>query len=87
MTTGLRRVKVRLTLADSYVCLGWWMIMSDDEQGYAPAAFLEPLDASVTDRDLVMEAGDDEGMLYNHTHPHTHCITDTAHNYYTIASY
>jgi hypothetical protein len=23
---------------------GWWMVMSDDEQGYAPAAYLEPVE-------------------------------------------
>ncbi len=62
MTTGLRPVKVQLTLAESYVSLGWWMVMSDDEQGYAPAAFLEPMDASATDdRDLILHTTDNEG--------------------------
>ena len=24
--------------------LGWWMIVTDEEQGYAPAAYLESID-------------------------------------------
>lgn len=66
MTTGLRRVKVRLTLADSYVSLGWWMVMSEDEQGYAPAAFLEPLDSSTSEKDFIINTADNEGtVLYS----------------------
>lgn len=61
MTTGLRRVKVPLTLADSYVSLGWWMVMSEDEQGYAPAAYLEPLDGSSEDKDVYPQSQTDEG--------------------------
>lgn len=45
MTTVHRRSsKVKVTLSDSFVSIGWWMVMSEDEQGYAPAAFLEPLE-------------------------------------------
>ncbi len=63
MMSGLRRVKVPLTLADSYVCLGWWMVMSDDEQGYAPAAFLEPLDDESPDKDVQLHADTEEGEI------------------------
>lgn len=36
--------KVPVTISHSFVSLGWWMVMSDDEQGYAPAAYLEPVE-------------------------------------------
>ena len=36
--------KVPVTISHSAVSLGWWMVMSDDEQGYAPAAYLEPVE-------------------------------------------
>ena len=36
--------KVKITISDSTVSLGWWMVMADDEQGYAPAAYLEPVE-------------------------------------------
>ncbi len=63
MTTGLRRVKVPLTLAESYVRLGWWMVMSDDEQGYAPAAFLESLNDGSQDKDEQLHTDADEGEI------------------------
>ena len=61
MATGLRRVKVPLTLSDSHVSLGWWMVMSEDEQGYAPAAYLESLDGSSEDKDVYPESHTNEG--------------------------
>lgn len=60
-TAGLRRVKVPLTLADSYVSVGWWMVMTEDEQGYAPAAYLEPLDGNTHDKDLHPQTSTNEG--------------------------
>lgn len=41
-----RRPKVRVTISDTCFSLGWWMVMSDDEQGYAPASYLEPVEES-----------------------------------------
>lgn len=38
--------KVPVTISHSCVSLGWWMVMSDDEQGYAPAAYLEPVEGA-----------------------------------------
>ena len=35
--------------------LGWWMVLVGDEQGYAPASLLEPIDGS--------SSGDDD--VYN----------------------
>lgn len=46
-----RRAKVRVTISDTAISLGWWMVMSDDEQGYAPASFLEPMEES-SDQDV-----------------------------------
>jgi len=64
MTTGMRHIgKVPLTLSDNYVSLGWWMVMSDNEQGYAPAAYLEPMDNSVADNDV--QTSTDEGEMNN----------------------
>ena len=40
------RGKVEVTISDSAVSLGWWMVMAEDEQGYAPAAYLESLEDS-----------------------------------------
>ena len=43
-----RRHKVRITIRDKPPASspGWWMVMAEDEQGYAPAAHLEPLEGS-----------------------------------------
>ena len=38
--------------------------MSDDEQGYAPAVYLEPVEESNTDKDVYPENNTDEGMLH-----------------------
>ena len=38
--------------------------MSDDEQGYAPAVYLEPVEESNTDKDVYPESNTDEGMLH-----------------------
>lgn len=38
--------KVRVTISDTAISLGWWMVMSEDEQGYAPASYLEPVGES-----------------------------------------
>ncbi len=40
------RGKVKVTISDSAVSLGWWMVMAEDEQGYAPAAYLESVEES-----------------------------------------
>ena len=48
--------KVPVTISHSFVSLGWWMVMSDDEQGYAPAAYLEPVEGGV--RQAVEQAMD-----------------------------
>ena len=45
-----RRSKVPVTISDSFVSLGWWMVMTEDEQGYAPAAYLDTLEESTLDR-------------------------------------
>ncbi len=58
-----RSAKVPVTISDSYVSLGWWMVMSDDEQGYAPAVYLEPVEESNTDKDVYPENNTDEGMI------------------------
>ena len=54
--------KVPVTISDSYVSLGWWMVMSEDEQGYAPAVYLEPVEENNTEKDVHPEDGIDEGM-------------------------
>ena len=54
--------KVPVTISDSYVSLGWWMVMSDDEQGYAPAVYLEPVEENSSDKDVHPEDSIDEGM-------------------------
>lgn len=48
-TSSGRRHKVRVTISDNCFSLGWWMVMSEDEQGYAPASYLEPLGGSGSD--------------------------------------
>lgn len=45
-----RRAKVPVTISESFVSLGWWMVMTEDEQGYAPAAYLEALEETTLDR-------------------------------------
>ena len=38
--------------------LGWWMVLAGDEQGYAPASLLEPIDeSSVADDDTFNDRG------------------------------
>jgi len=59
MRTRLKR-KVRVTLSDNELCLGWWMVMSDDEQGYAPASYLEPVEGK-SSREEHMEEGAGQG--------------------------
>ena len=55
--------KVPVTISDSYVSLGWWMVMSDDEQGYAPAVYLEPVEENSANNDVHPEDSIDEGMF------------------------
>ena len=57
-----RKSKVRVTISDTAISLGWWMVMSEDEQGYAPASYLEPLDESRSEGDIHMEAITDQGI-------------------------
>ena len=43
---------------DNTPLLGWWMVLAGDEQGYAPASLLEPLDDnSPTDEDVCNDQG------------------------------
>ena len=58
-----RSAKVPVTISDSYVSLGWWMVMSDDEQGYAPAVYLEPVEENNTEKDVHPQDNTDEGMV------------------------
>lgn len=37
--------------------------MSDDEQGYAPAVYLEPVEESNTEKVVYPEDNTDEGMI------------------------
>ena len=37
------RHKVKVTILGK-PSSGWWMVMAEDEQGYAPAAHLEPME-------------------------------------------
>lgn len=39
-----------------FTLLGWWMVLAGDDQGYAPASLLEPLDSAVDE-----ETFDDKG--------------------------
>lgn len=57
-----RQSKVRVTISDTAVSLGWWMVMSDDEQGYAPASYLEPIEENNSDRDIHPEDQTNQGM-------------------------
>ena len=65
-----RSAKVPVTISDSYVSLGWWMVMSDDEQGYAPAVYLEPVEENNAEKDIYPEGSIDEGTysLYGEYH-------------------
>lgn len=56
-----RRSKVRVTLSDTSISLGWWMVMSEDEQGYAPASYLEPVEDGGSDRDVHPEDQTNQG--------------------------
>ena len=66
--------KVPVTISHSYVSLGWWMVMSEDEQGYAPAAYLEPVEGGggkrVTEQVMEENSGTSEGekttLWYNY---------------------
>ena len=60
-----RGPKVPVTISDSYVSLGWWMVMSDDEQGYAPAVYLESMEENSGEKDVHPEDSIDEGT-YTH---------------------
>lgn len=56
--------KVPITISSSYVSLGWWMVMSEDEQGYAPAAYLEPVEGGGKHVEQVVDgSGNCEGEL------------------------
>lgn len=66
MKTGTaRQSKVRVTLTANTFTLGWWMVMSEDEQGYAPASYLEPLNKNSeeeeTDLDVYPENNSNQG--------------------------
>ena len=39
--------KVKVTISPNAVPVGWWMVMVEDEQGYAPASYLEPVEGGV----------------------------------------
>ena len=56
-----RNSKVQITISDSYVSLGWWMVMSEDEQGYAPAAYLEPVEGK--NQDQLVDSTSSEGVF------------------------
>ena len=56
-----RKPKVRVTISDNAFTLGWWMVMSEDEQGYAPASYLEPVEGNSTEKDVHMEEITDQG--------------------------
>ena len=45
-----------------YVYLGWWMILREDEQGYAPAAHLEAVDKTYDTLETV-ECSSNEGIV------------------------
>ena len=59
-TCSRRKTKVRVTLSDHEFSLGWWMVMSDDEQGYAPASYLEPVEGN-SSKDEHLEEGTGQG--------------------------
>ncbi len=62
MSAGLgRQSKVRVTISDASVSLGWWMVMSEDEQGYAPASYLEPVEESSSAQDVHPEDTTNQG--------------------------
>ena len=48
-----RDSKVQITISSTFVSLGWWMVMSEDEQGYAPAAYLEPVEGRTSHDHMV----------------------------------
>ena len=50
--------KVPVTISNSYVSLGWWMVMSEDEQGYAPAAYLEPMEGASKHNEQMMDSSE-----------------------------
>lgn len=56
-----RNSKVQITISDSCVSLGWWMVMSEDEQGYAPAAYLEPMEEK--NQDQLVDSTSSEGVF------------------------
>ncbi len=60
MRTG-RQSKVRVTICDTSISLGWWMVMSEDEQGYAPASYLEPVEDAASNRDIHPEDQTNQG--------------------------
>ena len=57
------RHKVKVTILDNEPSTGWWMVMADDEQGYAPAAHLEPLEGSPYDHLALEDAGSSRGKF------------------------
>lgn len=62
MSSGMgRHAKVRVTISDTSVSLGWWMVMSEDEQGYAPASYLEPVEET-SDQDVHPEDVTNQGQ-------------------------
>ena len=61
-TAGVgRQAKVRVTISDTCISLGWWMVMSEDEQGYAPASYLEPVEGSSSEQDVHPEDMTNQG--------------------------
>lgn len=60
-TVSGRKSKVRVTISENAFTLGWWMVMSEDEQGYAPASYLEPVEGNSSERDVHMEEITDQG--------------------------
>ncbi len=62
MSAG-RQSKVRVTISDTTFSLGWWMVMSEDEQGYAPASYLDPVEENSSDTDIHPEDNTNQGML------------------------
>ena len=48
-----------LSLSLSLSFSGWWMVVTDEEQGYTPASYLEPVDKTYDIAELEVQA--DEG--------------------------
>ncbi len=63
-TCSRHKSKVQITLSHNALSLGWWMVMSEDEQGYAPASYLEPAEGN-SSKDEHLEEGVGQGGCVN----------------------